>query len=80
MQGLEYGTELRYGTVEFWKKYGTELRTVFSGKLRYGTKIRYYFFRTVIFPYISFKGKKFGFDFAEIIALNILYELPYQFL
>ena len=31
--------------LSFGKKYGTELRTVFSGKLRYGTKIRYYFFR-----------------------------------
>ena len=41
LQGLEYGTE--YGTVRlsFGKKYGTELRTVFCGKLRYGTKIQY---------------------------------------
>ena len=44
-------TVRNYGTVRlnFGKKYGTELRTVFSGILRYGTKIRYYFFRTVLF-------------------------------
>ena len=44
-QGLEYGTV----RLNFGKKYGTELRMVFSGKQRYGTEIRYYFFRTV--PY-----------------------------
>ena len=61
-QGFEYGTVRNYGTVRlsFGKKYGTELRTLFSGKLRYGTKLRYYVFRTVpyLFRTYSFKGKK----------------------
>ena len=40
-----------YGTVrlDFGKKYDTELRTEFLEKVRYGTEIRYYIFRTV--PY-----------------------------
>ena len=39
-------TVRNYGTVRlnFGKKLGAELRTVFSGKLQYGTKIRYLFF------------------------------------
>ena len=41
--------------------------------------IRYYFFRIVPYSYRteSFKDKKFGFDFAEIIALNIRHVLSY---
>ena len=45
-------TALRYGItvrLNFGKKYSVELRTVFSGKLRYGTKMQYYFFGAV--PY-----------------------------
>ena len=34
---------------DFGKKYNTELRTEFLEKVRYGTKMRYYIFRTV--PY-----------------------------
>ena len=58
MQGLEYCTVRNYGTVRlnFGKKYGTESRTIFSGKLRYGTKIGYYFFRTV--PYRTLSVRK----------------------
>ena len=63
-----YGITVR---LNFGKKYSTELRLIFFGKLRYSTKIRYYFFHTVLF-----KDKNFDFDFAEIIALNMLHALP----
>ena len=46
-----YGT-VRYGItarLDFGKKYHTELRMEFLEKVRYGTEIRYYIFRTV--PY-----------------------------
>ena len=41
------------GRLDFGKKYDTELRTKFLEKVRYGTEIRYYIFRTVRFPYSS---------------------------
>ena len=46
---LRYGLVRNYGTVRFGKKYDTELRTEFLEKVRYGTELRYYIFRTV--PY-----------------------------
>ena len=51
LTALRYGIAVRYGTgtVKFGKKYSMELRTVFSGKLRYGTKMQYFFFGAV--PY-----------------------------
>ena len=45
-------TTVRFGItvrLDFGKKYDTELRTEFLEKVRYGTEIRYYIFRTV--PY-----------------------------
>ena len=44
----------------------------------YGTVRKYgiIFFVQYSFRKQSFEDKKFGFDFAEIIALNMLYVLP----
>ena len=47
---VRYGNTVR---LSFGKKYGTELRTVTSGKLRYGTKIRYYFFHTIPYSFCT---------------------------
>ena len=45
MQGIGCGTLWNYGMVRlnFEEKYATQLQKVFSGILRYGTKIRYFF-------------------------------------
>ena len=52
---LRYGSVRNYGTVrlDFGKKYDTELRTEFLEKVRYGTEIRYYIFRTVPYSFCT---------------------------
>ena len=70
-----YGT-VRYGItvrLDFGKKYDTELRTEFLEKVRYGTEIRYYIFRTVLFPYSS------NARFALLLPSIALFFLAYDF-
>ena len=71
---LRYGLVRNYSTVQldFGKKYDTELRTEFLEKVRYGTKIRYYIFRTVLFPYSS------NSRFALLLPSNALFLLAYD--
>ena len=90
---LRYGSVRNYGTVrlDFGKKYDTELRTEFSGKVRYGNTILYFPYRTVHFPYSSnvrfalliaskystfFALFLFAYNFATLIALAAHHQLP----
>ena len=71
---LRYGSVRNYGTIrfDFGKKYDTELRTEFLEKVRYGTEIRYYIFRTVLFPYSS------NARFALLLQSTALFLLAYD--
>ena len=65
---LRYGITVR---LHFGKKYDTELRTEFLEKI--GTEMRYYIFRTVLFPY--FRNARF----ALLLLSTALFLLAYDF-
>ena len=67
---LRHGITVR---LDFGKKCDTELRTEFLEKVRYGTEIRYYIFRIVLFPYSS------NARFALLLPNTALFLLAYDF-
>ena len=44
---VRFGTELRYGRLDFGKKYNTEFSTEFLEKVRYGNTVLYFPYSTV---------------------------------
>ena len=77
-----YGT-VRYGITvrfDFGKKYDTELRTEFLGKVRYGMEIRYYIFRTVLNTFCTLVMHALHFCFQVLhFSFLALFLLAYNF-
>ena len=73
---LRYGSVRNYGTIrfDFGKKYDTELRMEFLGKVRYGNTVLCFPYVTAHFPYSS--NARFALLLPSTTALFLFRTFP----